>query len=147
MRTATIATLPIFSLASDTTYVPVNIDDMLAASDLPGYNNIGALGEAFHNAWTHCHKKTNDWIINELNVATEDPSFDNGYYVEYDIKNRVPATYELFREILGKDNYWPAPVFAKDSLDFTQGKIPAHMNYVQDPKSYLINNDQEWIEV
>ena len=103
-------------LGTATQYVPTDITAMLAASDLPGYNNIGALGEAFHNAWHHCHDMTYDWIMSDLNVNTADPSFDNGYYVEYDIKNRVPRTYEIFQEILGADNYWATPQFADDSL-------------------------------
>jgi hypothetical protein len=47
--------------------------------------------------------------MDDLKVDQKDPSFDNGYYVEYDIENRVPRTYDVLRELLGW--YWPRPVF------------------------------------
>jgi hypothetical protein len=77
----------------------------------PTYDVLAAIGEAYHNAWKHCNVKTTDWVIGELGIEDSDPTFDNAYYVEYQIKKKVPRVYEIFQTLLGEDNYWPAPVF------------------------------------
>ena len=92
---------------------------MLDATAHPAtYDFIAALGETYHNAWKHCVKKTTTWLDEDLAVKKDDPSFDNGYYIEYQIKKKVPRVYEIFREILGEDNYWPSPDFSTDNGNF-----------------------------
>jgi hypothetical protein len=146
MKSAAIASIPIIGLSSASQYVPTSIDAMLDASDVPNYNNIAALGESFHNAWLHCHDRTNEWILNELDVNGNDPAFDNGYYVEYSIKTRVPETYSLFNQILGSENFWDPPKFTNsDNLDVVLGNLPGHVNYIEAPKVYESNDAQTWI--
>lgn len=118
---------------------------LISQSHLPDYNHMGALGETFHNVWKQCHHLTNDWIINELGVASSDPSFDNGYYVEYGIKKRIPETYNLFREMLGDEFFWPAPQFASDSLDIEWGELKTPIQYTEAPAEYQAQADLEWI--
>jgi len=95
-------------------HTPVNTSTLVAAGHPASYEFIAALGEAYHNAWMDCADRTTNWLLDDLDVASEDPAFDNGYYVEYDILDRVPATYGMFQELLGEESYWPKPEFTGD---------------------------------
>jgi hypothetical protein len=117
------------------------------------YDFVAALGETYHNAWKQCVKKTTTWLDEDLEVNKEDPAFDNGYYVEYNIKKKVPRVYEIFRELLGEDNYWPSPKFttANDKFhvifDNTGDWEPSsHAQIMEElPDPYTGNEDLSWI--
>lgn len=90
------------------------------------FEYIAALGESFHNAWKHCVDRSTTWINDELQVQKEDPAFDNGYYVEYDIMKRVPRVYDNIKIALGEDNFWPTPIFTEGD-----GNFRVDQNYAQ----------------
>jgi hypothetical protein len=79
----------------------------------PTYDVLSAIGESFHNAWRHCYSKTSDWIITDLGICDSDPTFNNEYYKEYNVVNKVPRVYEIFGEFLGTQNFWGVPVFTE----------------------------------
>jgi hypothetical protein len=94
---------------------PVHQSHFVSRSHPADFEHLAALGEAYHNAWSRCVDRTTTWLMDDLKVDQKDPSFDNGYYVEYDIENRVPRTYDILRELLGW--YWPRPVFRGQGND------------------------------
>lgn len=94
-------------------HTPINSEHFADKGNPVDYNHIGALGEAFHNAWKRCANRATEWLCDDLGVQKQDPSFDNGYYREYGITERVPRVYENFNKILGKGNYWPAPTLSE----------------------------------
>jgi len=104
---------------------PIPQSHFISRSHPADYAHIAAMGEAYHSAWTRCAEKTTTWLHDDLKVSAKDPSFDNGYYVEYDIENRVPRTYNILKELLGE--YFPAPTFTGTDENF---RIHAGQGYL-----------------
>ena len=104
---------------------PIPQSHFISRSHPADYAHLAAMGEAYHSAWTRCAEKTTTWLHDDLKVSAKDPSFDNGYYVEYDIENRVPRTYNILKELLGE--YFPAPTFTGTDDDF---RIHAGQGYL-----------------
>jgi hypothetical protein len=106
---------PILSLATvglASAHTPINEEHFLSKATPATYDVIGAIGEAYHNALCHCYRKTSDWMVHDLGLEETDPTYDNNYYVEYQIKNKIPEVYEIFNEIL--EDYWEVPTITSD---------------------------------
>jgi len=82
-------------------------------------------------------------------VNDDDPSYDNGYYVEYKITSKVPRVYEIFHELLGADNYWPIPTIIDEDGNFrvdpnyVRAQTVPNVDELPDP--YLGNTDKSWM--
>jgi hypothetical protein len=140
-------------LASATEHKPVPQSVLAAAAIPPNFDFLAALGESYHNAWRHCVDKTVTWLNKDLKVQDDDPAFNNNYYVEYGIEQKVPRVYEIFHELLGEDNYWPIPEFDTSDGDFKvnfgyQGNNLAQSRaQIMDelPEPFAGNDQQDWI--
>lgn len=133
-------------------HTPVSAATLQSKAVPASYENLAALGEAFHNAWTDCVDKTTNWLIDDLKVSQSDPSYDNGYYVEYAIKTKVPEVYEIFHELLGEGNYWPVPEFEEDGFIVKHNPASAlsmaqivELDELPDP--FKANESQDWIKI
>ena len=74
--------------------------------------NVGAMGQSYHNALKYCLDKTINWV-EELGVPKWDITYDNTYGSEYDMDNKIPNTYAAIKEMTG--HYWDAPELEMDS--------------------------------
>ena len=109
--------------------------------------NIGAMGQSYHNALKYCLDKTINWI-DELGVPSHDITYDNTYGGEFDIDNKVPDTYALIKGYVG--TYWDAPELTMDSgnkriLGYSYPESNGLIKPEHVPSEYEAANDLDWV--